>query len=169
MIRTRRTFATTLAAATLVALPLAGCGDTAADTASESTTSAEASESPSPSSDEGGTGIGESADGGAADSSLDGKVGQEVSFMAEVEKMIPPNALTVGGEEIGENPILVVGADLPQDVEVGDSVQVRGTVAKFDLVGFEDELGIDLVDNEFTDYDGGLAIKATTAGSVKTM
>lgn len=166
MIRTRRTFTTTLAAAALVALPLAGCGDTAADTASESTTSAE---SASPSSDEGGSGIGESADGGAADQTLDGKVGEQVSFMAEVETMIEPNALTVGGEEVGENPILIVGADLPQDVEVGDTVQVRGTVEEFDLVGFEDDLSLDLVDNEFTDYDGGLAIKATTADSVKTL
>lgn len=166
MIRVRRTFTTALAAAALVALPLTGCGDTAADTASSSTSAAESS---SPSTDEGGSGIGESGEGGAADSKLDGKVGQEVSFMAEVEKMIEPNALIVGGEEIGENPILVVGADLPQDVKVGDTVQVRGTVAKFDLVGFEDQLGIDLVDNEFADYDGGLAIQATTADSVKTM
>ncbi|MBY3552614.1 hypothetical protein [Modestobacter lapidis] len=67
----------------------------------------------------------------------------------------------MGGEEIGENPILVVAADVPALAE-GDEVTVAGTVAEFQVAGFQEDLDLDLIDNEFEDFDGDPAIAATS-------
>ncbi|TFV53667.1 hypothetical protein E4P41_20835 [Geodermatophilus sp. DF01-2] len=88
-------------------------------------------------------------------------LGETVTVNGEVSEVISPNAFTVGGEEIGENPILVVGAEVPA-LEEGAEVQVAGTVVEFQVIGFEEDLDLDLVDNEFEDFDGDPAIQATS-------
>lgn len=88
-------------------------------------------------------------------------VGETVTVSGEVSEVIDATAFTVGGAEIGENPILVVGADVPT-LEDGDEVEVAGTVAEFQVAGFEEDLDLDLIDNEFEDFDGDPAIQATS-------
>lgn len=88
-------------------------------------------------------------------------LGETVTVNGEVSEIIWPNAFTVGGEEIGENPILVVGAQVPT-LEEGAEVQVAGTVVEFQVLGSEEDLDLDLVDNEFEDFDGDPAIQATS-------
>lgn len=88
-------------------------------------------------------------------------LGETVTVNGEVSEVIGPNAFTVGGEEIGDNPILVVGAQVPA-LEEGAEVQVAGTVVEFQVLGYEEDLDLDLVDNEFEDFDGDPAIQATS-------
>ena len=57
--------------------------------------------------------LNEQGQGGVAQENLEGRLGQQVRVTGEVATIISPNAFTIGGEEIGENPILVVGANLP--------------------------------------------------------
>lgn len=97
----------------------------------------------------------------AQDELEDLAIGETVTVNGEVSEVLDPTAFTVGGEEIGENPILVVGASVPTLAE-GDEVQVAGTVTEFDVVGFEEDLDLDLVDDEFEDFDGDPAIAATS-------
>lgn len=101
------------------------------------------------------------AEGGLAQESLQGKVGQSVTVRGEVAKTLVANAFTLGGDEIGENPVLVVGANMAQVAE-GDTVTVTGTVRRFDLPGVERDLGLDFVDNEFTDFADDPIIQATS-------
>ena len=105
-------------------------------------------------------GVGEEGKGGAAQESLDDRLGQHVQLIGEVAEVISPNAFTLGGEEIGENPVLVVGADLPRDLAEGQRVQVSGTVKQFQVPGYEADLDLDLVDQQFEDFDGDPAIQA---------
>lgn len=88
-------------------------------------------------------------------------LGETVTVNGEVSEVIGPNAFTVGGEEIGDNPILVVGAQVPA-LEEGAEVEVAGTVVEFQVLGYEEDLDLDLVDNEFEDFDGDPAIQATS-------
>lgn len=88
-------------------------------------------------------------------------LGETVTVNGEVSEVIGPNAFTVGGEEIGDNPILVVGAQVPE-LEEGAEVEVAGTVVEFQVLGYEEDLDLDLVDNEFEDFDGDPAIQATS-------
>jgi hypothetical protein len=92
---------------------------------------------------------------------LEGRIGQEVTIAAEVATILGPNAFTVGGDEVGENPVLVVSATAPQ-VQEGSSVRVVGQVVRFTVPGVEQDLDIDIVDNEFEDFDGDPVVTATS-------
>lgn len=105
-------------------------------------------------------GLGEQGEGGAAQESLEGRVGQQVQLTGEVATIIAPHALTVGGDDIGENPILVVGANIPSGLSQGETVRVSGTVKEFQVPGYEKDLDLDLIDQEFEDFDGDPAIQA---------
>lgn len=154
--RTTRTRAA-IAAIALGVLPLAACGndDTAdaADVGGEVVTTDIVEETDQP-------GVGDEGDGGAAQDSQ-GRIGEQVELTAEVAALLPPDALTVGGDTIGENPILVVGADVPAGLTEGDTVMITGTVIEFQVPGYEEDLDLDLVDQEFEDFDGDPAIQAT--------
>ncbi len=164
--RTTRT-RTLLAAAAIAVVPLAGCsseepGETRAPT--DDTSQSIEAEAPE---DEGTPGVGEEGDGGAAAESIAGMLGEDVSFTGEVEDVLPPDAFTVGGDEIGEDPILVVGADLPAGFSDGDTVTIDGTVKTFVVQGYEDDLGLDLSDDEFVDFDGDPAVQASSVTVVE--
>lgn len=107
-------------------------------------------------------GVGEQGQGGAAQENLEGRVGQQVQLLGEVATIIAPNALTLGGDEIGENPILVVGANIPPGVTQGAQVRVSGIVKIFQVPGYEEDLDLDLIDQEFEDFDGDPAIQASS-------
>lgn len=101
------------------------------------------------------------AEGGLAQESIEDRIGQTVSVRGEVAEQIAPNAFTLGGDEIGDNPVLVVGKT-PVQVADGDTVSVTGPVLRFQLAGAEDAFDLDLVDNEFTDFTNDPYIQATT-------
>lgn len=149
-----------LAAAAIAVVPLAGCSDESP--AEPLPTAEESVESPAPSEDEGSPGVGDEGDGGAAQQSLEDKVGEDVSFTGEVETVINADAFTVGGDEVGEDPLLVVGADLPPSFSEGDTAMIEGTVQYFVVQGFEEDLSLDLQDDQFTDFDGDPAVSATS-------
>ena len=137
------------AAIAIAVLPIAACSDDQA--VGDAGVPVEGAEQP---------GVGEAGEGGAAQESLEDRLGQYVQLTGEVAEVISPNAFTLGGDEIGENPVLVVGAEVPTDLTEGERVQVSGTVKQFQVRGYEADLDLDLVDQEFEDFDGDPAIQA---------
>ena len=101
------------------------------------------------------------AKGGLSQEALQERIGQTVTVTGEVATIVGPNAFTLGGDEIGENPVLVVSATAPQ-VDEGDSVRVSGQVIRFSVPGVEEDLDLDIVDNEFEDFDGDPAVQAAS-------
>lgn len=163
---------TIIAAAALTTAALAGCGD-GGDTATEDVTvtdeaeltptdeaertlTDEAEQTPTDEAEQ--PGVGEEGEGGAAQEELE--VGSDVDVTGEVAEVLSPEAFTLGGDEIGEDPILVIGATGSADVNQGDTVQVSGTVVTFSVVGTEEEFDIDIIDQEFEDFEGDPAIQA---------
>jgi hypothetical protein len=110
--------------------------------------------------------LGGQGQGGVAQEDLDDRLGQQVQVTGEVATIISPNAFTIGGEEIGENPILVVGSNLPPGLVEGQQVRVSGTVKEFQVRGYEEDVDLDLVDQEFEDFDGDPAIQADSVTTV---
>lgn len=104
--------------------------------------------------------------GRASQDALEGRFGQQVRVTGEVATIISPNAFTIGGDEIGENPILVVGTIMPLGIEAGERVQVTGTVKEFQVPGYEQDLDLDLIDQEYEDFDGDPAIQADSVSEV---
>lgn len=153
--RTRR-MNTIIAAAALATATLTGCGDDADTVAEDATVPDEAEETVTEETEQ--PGVGEEGEGGAAQDELE--VGQDVSLTGEVAEVLSPEAFTVGGDEIGENPILVVGANVPADLAEGDTADISGTVVLFTVPGYEEDLDLDLIDQEFEDFDGDPAIQA---------
>ena len=47
-------------------------------------------------------------------------------------------------------------------VDAGESVRVDGQVVRFSVTGVEEDLDIDIVDNEFEDFDGDPVVQATS-------
>ncbi|MCZ2822859.1 MULTISPECIES: hypothetical protein [unclassified Modestobacter] len=82
-------------------------------------------------------------------------VGQEVTVSATVDEVFGPNSFSIAGtEDTSVEPLLVVGADSANALEGGEVVQVTGTVQSgFTETGVEDELGIDLTDDAFADFE----------------
>ncbi|MCZ2821285.1 hypothetical protein O2V63_13150 [Modestobacter sp. VKM Ac-2977] len=83
-------------------------------------------------------------------------VGQEVTVSATVNEVFDPNSFTIAGtEETSVDPLLIVGADMASALEGGEVVQVTGTVQSgFEEAAVEEELGIDLTDDAYTDFEG---------------
>jgi hypothetical protein len=135
-----------LAAAGIAVLALAGCADDeAAEPAAPAATSAQ-------------------AQGGVQEDDLEDRVGDRVEVTGQVNRLIAPYAFTLGGGEgFGVNPVLVVTrADLPDGLDQGDTVTVAGTVTEFEVAGYEADLDVDLVDDEFEDFDNDPAIQASS-------
>ncbi|HEX2262713.1 MAG TPA: hypothetical protein VHH52_02980, partial [Pseudonocardiaceae bacterium] len=106
-------------------------------------------------------GLGEQGQGGAAQESLEGRIGQQVQLTGEVATIIAPHALTLGGDDIGENPILVVGANIPRSY-TGRNRPGQRHRQEFQVPGWEQDLDLDLIDQQFEDFDGDPAIQAAS-------
>lgn len=95
----------------------------------------------------------------------DSLVGEEVTVSAEVNTIISPNALTIAGtDDTTVEPLLVMHnqGDLP-DVQEGLTIGVTGTVKEaFDVVTVEEDLGIDLDDDLYADWEGERYIQANS-------
>ncbi len=165
MRRTRARRATAaVAAALLLSATVAGCGDDASEAEAEAgaaappSTTSSATTPPSPPT---ASADGAGAEGGLSSEALRGRVGQTVTVTGEVAALVGSNAFTLGGDTIGENPVLVVSAS-GATVQEGDQVRVRGKVIRFSVPGVEQDLDLDLVDNEFAEFDGEPALQAST-------
>lgn len=145
-------------AVAIAALPLVACADD--DPVGDPGVLVPPTSAVEPTEQEEQPGVGEEGQGGAAQESLEDRLGQQVQLTGEIATILSPNAFTLGGDEIGENPILVVGADVPADLQPGEQVEVSGTVKVFQVPGYEEDLDLDLVDQEFEDFDGDPAIQA---------
>ena len=150
--KTRTRMVALAGALVLATLPVAACGDDGDADVTVTTT-----EQP---------GVGEQGKGGAAQESLEGRLGQDVRFTGEVAELVSATAFTVGGDEVGENPILVVGASIPEGLAGGDQVRVQGTVEEFQVAGWEQDLDWDLVDDDFDSFDGDPAVRASSVSRV---
>ncbi|MTE19896.1 hypothetical protein F0L17_12370 [Streptomyces sp. TRM43335] len=95
----------------------------------------------------------EDGDGGSV-------VGEERTIEGRVADVVSPWAFTVGGDEPGGvEPMLVVEGDMPP-VDQDDVVRVTGTVREFDLQEVQEELGVNLSDGLYRDYQGEPYIRA---------
>jgi len=83
-----------------------------------------------------------------------------------------PVGFTIGDDQ----GVLVLGTNMPQlaalagdeDLASGDVVQVSGTVHDFELGQIEDELGADLADDAFAEFDDRVSIVASEVHLVPT-
>ncbi|WP_299958715.1 hypothetical protein [uncultured Modestobacter sp.] len=89
-------------------------------------------------------------------------VGQQVTVSATVNELIGPNAFSIAGtDDTSVEPLLIVGADSANGLESGQVVQVTGTVEEpFNEATAEGDLGIELTDDAFLDFQGGVYIAA---------
>lgn len=96
--------------------------------------------------------------------------GQTVTVGGEIENIVGRRAFTVGGESfLGDPELLVVGASplpavagRPADAGLAenDLVTVTGPVRRFVVADVEREIGFDLDDNLFRDWEGKPAVVA---------
>ncbi len=82
--------------------------------------------------------------------------GDTVTIDGEVQERRSAGSFTVGSDST-----LVFGADAP-DVEEDDEVSVTGTVVEFVLLDVESDLGVDLDDALYADYENELAVQAVS-------
>ncbi|MGY1839272.1 MULTISPECIES: hypothetical protein [unclassified Modestobacter] len=89
-------------------------------------------------------------------------VGQQVTVSATVDELIGPHSFSIAGAEGSSvDPLLVIAPDMASDLEPGQDVQVSGTVEDpFNEATAEGDLGIDLADGAFLDYQGEVYIVA---------
>lgn len=96
--------------------------------------------------------------------------GRTVTVAGEVDEIIGQRALTIGGDDfIGEDELLVVSVNQLPNVsgrpganrlDKDDLVQVTGPVRRFAVADLEREIGTDLDDNLFRDWEGKPAVVA---------
>ncbi len=94
-----------------------------------------------------------------------------VTVSGQVGELVGPRAFTIGTEDdVGGGTLLVVGAQqLPEIIEgeaeeiaADDVVQVSGPVQEFNIAEVEDEIGFDLQDGLFSDFEGRPVVVANT-------
>lgn len=95
---------------------------------------------------------------------VDTYVGEEVTVSADVNEILTPKSFTIAGTDDTTVEALLVlhDTELPE-VTPGLTVGVTGTVQEaFDLPTVEEEMGVDLDDAAFEDWDGEPYIEATS-------
>lgn len=104
---------------------------------------------------------------GAYDSAFtdqqDDLIGQDVTVSAAVNTILDDTSFTIAGDGSGIEPLLVVGATSETAVEVAadQEVYVSGTVMEaFVLTEVEEELGLDLDDELYLEWEGETYIDA---------
>lgn len=94
---------------------------------------------------------------------VDVYAGAEVTLRAQVEDVLSPSSFTiVGPEGVAVEPLLVVTADDVAGLEPGLPVTVAATPAtEFDVAEVETELGVDLEDEQYAEWDDEPFLLAT--------
>ena len=95
---------------------------------------------------------------------MDSYVGEEVTVSADVNEILTPMSFTIAGTDDTTVEALLVLHDMElPEVTAGLTVGVTGTVQEaFDLPTVEEEMGVDLDDAAFEDWDGEPYIEATS-------
>lgn len=114
-------------------------------------------------------GVGEDEEGalGEEEQEQPDLVGQTVTVSGEVTSVIAPTGFTISGEQDAEladpntSGVLVVSAQ-EFGVTEGDVVQIVGEVALFRIADIESDLGIDLDDELFEEFEGQPALIASS-------
>lgn len=99
-------------------------------------------------------------------------MGQEVRAVGEVSEVIGSRALVAQSTEFESDDILVISRQPLMPVggvgednllyQGGDRVAIAGTVREFNIRELEQELGLDLVDEQFAEWEGRSVIIADT-------
>lgn len=86
----------------------------------------------------------------------DSYVGEEVTLSADVNEIVSEKSFTIAGtDDTTVEALLVIADGQMEEVTPGLTVSVTGTVMEsFDLPTVEEETGLDLEDEAFTDFDG---------------
>lgn len=84
-------------------------------------------------------------------------LGREVTVSGRIVEVFSPQAFVIGE---GDLATLVTRRDTALELEPGTVAQVSGTVGPFVLVDVEEELGADLVDTDFRDFESAPYIRA---------
>lgn len=84
--------------------------------------------------------------------------GKTVTVSGEVDKVMNPHAVQISGEGMMQNDMLVVSKRNFSDVArrnlaENDRLQVSGTVRQFRIAEIEKEIGFDLDDQAFSDWN----------------
>ena len=139
------------AVAAVSALGLSACGGT--EPLEEGVDAADVTEDDGLDAREGGPLAG--VDNPAFFEDLESYVGDEVEITAEVTEVISPTAFTIAGAgDTSVSSLLVVGAEEFTALEPDATVEVTGTVREaFAVADVEEELGIELEDELFADWD----------------
>lgn len=154
--------AAALAIAPAAILSVAACGDTAG---SEQGADVEDVAEEEPAADDAAA---EGAYDGPYDAGfygeMDSYVGEEVTLSANVNEVISPTAFTIAGtDDTTVDELLVVHPENLPEVSPDLTVGVTGTVMEaFDLVTVEEDLGVDLDDAFYEDWDGEPYLNATS-------
>ncbi|MEJ5914630.1 hypothetical protein [Pseudokineococcus sp. 1T1Z-3] len=94
----------------------------------------------------------------------DSYVGEEVTLSADVNEVLSDSAFTIAGTgdtTVGE--FLVVDSASTSGLEPELTVQATGTVMEaFDVVTVEEDLGVDLDDDLYSDWEGQNYLMATS-------
>lgn len=95
---------------------------------------------------------------------VDSWVGEEVTLSADVSEVLSPSSFTIAGtDDTTVEPLLVVSATEVSGLADDLAVSVTGTVEEsFALTDVEDELGVDLEDGLYTDWEGEHYVVATS-------
>jgi len=142
---------------------LAACGDTAGDETGTSVEDIQEGDAPATSP----TTAAGTYDGVYDNTFHDGVndyLGQTVTVSADVNEVVDGNTFTIAGtDDTSVDPLLVTGAKSTSDLEPDLTVKVTGTVQEaFDLATVEDDLGVDLDDDLYDDWDGKPYIVASS-------
>jgi hypothetical protein len=99
----------------------------------------------------------------AFEDDLDVYVGVEVTVLGRVDEVLTSSAFTiVGPEGITVEPLLVVAAEEVGELTPGTPVTVAATVGReFEVAEVESELGVDLEDAQFEQWQGQEYLAAT--------
>ncbi|WP_159617242.1 hypothetical protein [Arthrobacter zhaoguopingii] len=94
----------------------------------------------------------------------DSLVGEQVTVSAEVNEIVSPMAFTIAGtDDTTVDELLIVHDEELPDVDPGQVVQVTGRVHEaFDLARSEEDLGIDLDEDLYDDWNDLRYIQATS-------
>lgn len=90
---------------------------------------------------------------------------QQITLRGEVGQLFQPAGMTiVGGESDVAEPLLVIGVPDDAELTAGEPVRVQGTVyGSLDRALVEDELGIELDEDTYGQFDGQPYVLATDA------
>lgn len=84
-------------------------------------------------------------------------LGREVTVSGRIVEVFSPQVFVIGE---GDLATLVTRVDTALELEPGTVAQVSGTVGPFVLVDVEEELGADLVDTDFREFESAPYIHA---------